>query len=207
MAYEKKWYAAVADGHTWCHYRVHYDGTVVSLKRSITHFCRPGNTKPDAPKQYITRRYKQRTITHRINNQTGYYQARLSYDGYWKDIYVSRLVYESVTGERIPPDMEVDHIDSITSHNSFDNLQLLRRGHNVWKGRGTKLTPEILADVVARHDAGETSYDIAQIHGVSHGSINIWLSGRGQYATKLWADMGRSPFANRRGLKPKPDNK
>jgi hypothetical protein len=72
----------------------------------------------------------------------GYYQVRLygEYDRRDKKgrkigklLYIHRLVWENFVGE-IPEDKQIDHIDSDTTNNSVENLQLLTPRQNKIKG-------------------------------------------------------------------------
>jgi len=150
-------------------------------------------------KQKITRTYQGKILKFLFNPHTGYYSVRLSHDGKWIDRYVSRLVVESVTGKRIPPNIEIDHINDDKSNNAYVNLQPLERGPNVWKGKGTILTKPIMIDVLARYAAGETRQEIAEVHGVSRGTIWAWLAGDGGLSALLLKELGREPIKACRG--------
>lgn len=190
------WYPCVEEGNVWQHHMVSDLGYVKVLERDITHYCRAPKA-PVGTKQKITRHYKEKILKFLYNPHTGYYSVRLSHDGVWIDRYVSRLVVEAVTGKRIPPGIQIDHKNDDKSDNSFDNLQPLENGPNVWKGKGTILTKEIMIDVLARYDAGEVLIDMALIHGARPGTIAGWLQGYGLLASLLLKELGREPIKHR----------
>jgi len=70
-------------------------------------------------------------------SKKGYFQVRLfepkgSGDVFGKLHYVHRLVWETYKGD-IPEGKQIDHIDSNTSNNNVDNLQLLTPRQNMNK--------------------------------------------------------------------------
>ena len=67
-------------------------------------------------------------------SKKGYGQVRLFNKEYpnGRLHYVHRLVWETFNG-KIPDGLEIDHIDTDTSNNSLDNLQLLTRRENIQK--------------------------------------------------------------------------
>ena len=65
-------------------------------------------------------------------NEKGYYRIHLTdNDGNKKYYSLHRVVYESVTGQPIPEDKEVNHIDENKNNNAFSNLNLMTRQENV----------------------------------------------------------------------------
>lgn len=67
------------------------------------------------------------------------YQVVFLYDneGNRKMYYLHRVVYESVTGEQIPPNMQVNHINEDKMDNRFfENLNLMTPKENINYGTG-----------------------------------------------------------------------
>lgn len=64
-------------------------------------------------------------------NKNGY-QVVLLYDneGNRKMYYLHRVVYEAVSGEPIPPNMQVNHIDENKENNAISNLNLMSPKQN-----------------------------------------------------------------------------
>ncbi len=58
----------------------------------------------------------------------GYSAWRVRVEG--KKLAAHRVVWELVTGEPIPPGLEIDHIDGDSTNNRFDNLRLVTHAHN-----------------------------------------------------------------------------
>lgn len=60
-------------------------------------------------------------------NRNGY--LRVGFNG--KRYSIHRLVYEAFSGERIPPEKYVDHIDGNRANNAFENLRLVTQSENM----------------------------------------------------------------------------
>lgn len=45
-------------------------------------------------------------------------------------VLYSKYVYESTTGEKVPPSMTIDHIDQDTTNDDFSNLRIISRSDN-----------------------------------------------------------------------------
>lgn len=75
--------------------------------------------------------YKTNRFLKPITNKDGYQKVNL-YDneGKIKQYFVHRIVYESVTGEPIPENLEVNHRNEIKTENFFENLNLMTRKQN-----------------------------------------------------------------------------
>ena len=65
-------------------------------------------------------------------NNCGYQQVCLvDNEGKRKNYLLHRVVYESVTGEPIPLNMEINHISEVKTENFFENLQLISHKQNL----------------------------------------------------------------------------
>ena len=73
-------------------------------------------------------------------NGKGYYRIHLTdNDGNKKYYSLHRVVYESVTGQPIPEDLQVNHINEDKTDNRFENLNLMTRIENVnWGSRNER---------------------------------------------------------------------
>lgn len=73
-------------------------------------------------------------------NGKDYLQVKLSdNDGKMKNYYLHRIIYEAVTNQPIPKEMEVNHINEIKTDNRFENLNLMTRKENVnWGTRNER---------------------------------------------------------------------
>ena len=75
----------------------------------------------------------------------GYYQVRLfepEADRKGRLQYIHRLVYEAFIGD-IPEGKQIDHIDSNTSNNTVENLQILTPRENIQKFNKKKFGPSL----------------------------------------------------------------
>ena len=65
-------------------------------------------------------------------DKCGYQRVLLSdNEGKRKKYMVHRIVYEAVTGEPIPKNLEINHIDENKDNNARSNLELLSHKENV----------------------------------------------------------------------------
>ena len=70
-------------------------------------------------------------------NKDGYQQVRLTdNEGKCKWYYLHRIVYETFSGEPIPPNMQVNHIDEKKDNNAVSNLNLMSPKQNTNWGTG-----------------------------------------------------------------------
>ena len=75
-------------------------------------------------------------------NKDGYQQVRLTdNEGKCKWYYLHRIVYETFSGEPIPPNMQVNHIDEKKDNNAISNLNLMSpKQNNNWGSRNKRLS-------------------------------------------------------------------
>ena len=59
-------------------------------------------------------------------------------EGKGKSYYLHRVIYETFSGEPIPPSMQVNHIDEDKTSNFFANLNLMTPKQNINYGTGIK---------------------------------------------------------------------
>lgn len=65
----------------------------------------------------------------------GYLRVKLSdNDGKIKNYYLHRIIYEAVTGQPIPEDLQVNHINEDKTDNRFENLNLMTPKQNMNHG-------------------------------------------------------------------------
>lgn len=87
--------------------------------------------------------YKRKKFLKPQKNESGYYRVSLyDNDNNKKSYFVHRVVYEAVTRSQIQPGMDVNHIDSNPSNNSFSNLNLLTHTENINFGTRTELAAQ-----------------------------------------------------------------
>ena len=67
-----------------------------------------------------------------LTNPSGYQSVMLSdNEGKIKRYYLHRVVWESVTGKPIPPNMEINHRNEIKTSNMITNLELVSHKENI----------------------------------------------------------------------------
>lgn len=121
----------------------------------------------------------------------GYQFYYLTKDGKAKGYAAHRLVYRAFIGI-IPPNQEVDHIDSNKFNNHCSNLQIMTHQENVIKANkdrrfrrrkgsemvGAKLTEQIVLEARRRYAQGEGVNALAREYGVSHVAMLNAVHGR-----------------------------
>ena len=81
--------------------------------------------------------YKTKRFLKPKTNQYGYQQVTLSdNEGNRKKYQVHRVVYETFSGEPIPPNMQCNHINEIKTDNRFCNINLMTPKQNTNWGSG-----------------------------------------------------------------------
>lgn len=76
--------------------------------------------------------YKKKRFLKPQTRKDGYQIVSLSdNEGKQKMYYVHRVVWEAVTGEPIPSNMEINHISEVRTENFFENLQLISHKENL----------------------------------------------------------------------------
>jgi len=180
----------IVEEEDWPGYEISSHGRARSLDRTLQHMRRPPRSHPDTPKSLVVRNYRGRILQFLHNPYTGYDSVRLSNNGYWKDRYVHRLVYQAFIGP-IPDKKEIDHINFNKRCNHYKNLQTLTGIENRW--RSAKLNQEKLEIVVALHEEGCSNKDIAKAVGVTKTTIWHWLDGSWPLAAHLYQLIGIEP--------------
>lgn len=104
----------------------------------------------------------------------GYFQILLSdNDGKIKTYRLHRVVYESVTGQPIPEDLQVNHIDENKTNNHISNLNLMTCKENTnW---GTRNERAGKANTKANTNNPITSKQVAQFD-MEGNLINVFPS-------------------------------
>lgn len=75
--------------------------------------------------------YKSKKFLKPVTTRVGYQQVCLTdNEGKKKMYYVHRVVWEAVTGEQIPSNMEINHISETKDENFFENLELVSHKEN-----------------------------------------------------------------------------
>ena len=75
--------------------------------------------------------YKRKKFLKPQKTKNGYYRVSLfDNDGKAKWYQLHRVVYEAVSGEPIPPSMQVNHISEAKDENFFENLNLMSPKQN-----------------------------------------------------------------------------
>lgn len=83
--------------------------------------------------------YSHKKFLKPITNKNGYQLVHLTdNEGNAKFYQLHRVVYESVTGSKIPEGLEVNHISEDKTENFFANLNLLTHKQNINYGTGIK---------------------------------------------------------------------
>lgn len=119
------------------------------------------------------RRLKQQKAT---QSPKGYYQVRLfgpQGDKKGRLFYVHRLVYEAFLGD-IPEGKQIDHIDSDTSNNSVENLQILTPRQNMAKFNKKKFGPSLRNrrdEFVKLYEKLGTYYAVSEATGITYQRI------------------------------------
>lgn len=81
--------------------------------------------------------YKRKKFLKPKTEKSGYQKVSLSdNEGKIKNYYIHRVVYESFSGEPIPYDMQINHIDERKDNNMISNLELMSRKENIRWGTG-----------------------------------------------------------------------
>ena len=76
--------------------------------------------------------YKTKRFLKPTTNKGGYQMVQLSdNEGKIKRYYLHRVVYEAVTGEPIPENLQVNHIDERKDNNARSNLNLMSPKQNI----------------------------------------------------------------------------
>lgn len=74
-------------------------------------------------------------------------------DGKTKQYYLHRVVYEAVTGEPIPSDMEINHRSEVKTENMISNLELVTHKENLnWGTRNSRASKALSKQVGAFKD-------------------------------------------------------
>ena len=83
----------------------------------------------------------------------GYYHINLSdNDNNVKNYYLHRIIYEAVTGQPIPEDLQVNHINEVKTDNRFENLNLMTCKENVNWGTHNERVAKALSKSVEQYD-------------------------------------------------------
>lgn len=124
--------------------------------------------------------YKSNKFLKPSTNNKGYKQVNL-YDneGKMKCYFVHRIVYESVTGEPIPENLECNHIDEDKTNCSFANLNLMSRKENMNWGTRTERAAK------------------ARINGVRSKAVGAYRNGELVFTFPSTREAGRNGFDQR----------
>lgn len=83
--------------------------------------------------------YKSNKWLKHITDTNGYQKVQLfDNEGNGKWYKVHRVVYEAVTGEPIPSDMEINHRSEVKTENMISNLELVSHKENINYGSRTE---------------------------------------------------------------------
>lgn len=126
-------------------------------------------------------------------------------DGYWnivlrdndgkiKNFYLHRVVYESVTGQSIPEDLQVNHINEDKSDNRFENLNLMTRKENMNYGTRNERARKARSKPVAQYDmegnliqVWPSASEVERVLGYFQGGISMCCNGKGKtYKGFIW---------------------
>lgn len=81
--------------------------------------------------------YSHKKFLKPITKKNGYQQVALTdNEGKCKWYFLHRVVYETFSGEPIPPNMQVNHIDEKKDNNARSNLNLMSAKQNINWGSG-----------------------------------------------------------------------
>lgn len=122
--------------------------------------------------------YKSNKWLKPTNLPNGYQRVWLfNNDGKAKMYFVHRVVWEAVTGEPIPPDKEINHIDERKDNNSISNLNLMTRKENINWGSGIERCHKALRKQVGAFNNGELIMSFPSIaecgrQGFSSGNVS-----------------------------------
>lgn len=101
--------------------------------------------------------YSQKKWLKPQTNKNGYQQVGLTdNEGKRKLYYLHRVVYEAVTGDTIPPNMEINHRNEIKTDNRFfENLELVSHKKNLNFGTCIKRAAKARSKQVGAYKDGE----------------------------------------------------
>lgn len=131
--------------------------------------------------------YKRKKFLKPQKNESGYYRVMLfDNDGKSKWYQLHRVVYEAISGEPIPPSMQVNHISEAKDENFFENLNLMSPKQNTNWGTGIERCHKARSKRVGAFKNNELvmtfpSTQEAQRQGFNQG--NVWACCRGERKT------------------------
>lgn len=117
-------------------------------------------------------------------NHNGYQRVSLSdNEGKQKSYFVHRIVYEAVSGEPIPENLQVNHISEDKTDCSFANLNILTPKENINYGTGIERRTKTQSKQVGAFKNGELimvfpSTMEAGRNGFSHSHISYCCNGK-----------------------------
>ena len=118
-------------------------------------------------------------------NNSGYQQVMLSDNEGKRKLYlVHRVVYEAVTGEPIPSDMQINHRNEIKTDNRFfENLELVSRKYNCNYGTRNTRVGKALSKQVGAFKNGELIFTFqstkeAERNGFHHSAVGKCCNGK-----------------------------
>lgn len=100
--------------------------------------------------------YKTKKFLKPYTMKNGYQLVHLSDNkGKIKTYYVHRVVYETFSGEPIPPNMQCNHIDEMKDNNARSNLNLMSPKQNTNWGSGIARRTKKISKQVGAFKDGE----------------------------------------------------
>lgn len=120
-----------------------------------------------------------------VTMPNGYQKVNL-YDneGKRKMYYIHRVVYEAVTGEPIPENLEINHRSEDKTENFFDNLELVSHKYNMNFGTGIErqtkarskqvgayINGELIMTFPSTKEAGRNGFDQSSVAACCRGEI------------------------------------
>ena len=139
---------------------------------------------------------------------SGYYYIVLSdNDNNVKNYLYHRIVYEAVTGQPIPEELDVNHINEDKSDNRFENLNLMTRQENINHGtrneraRKSKINHPMRSKQVAQYDKDGnliqvwiSTMEVQRQLGYSQGNISKCCQGKLKtYKGFIWKYTTENP--------------
>lgn len=128
--------------------------------------------------------YKYKKFLKPKTEKKGYQRVRLTdNEGKSKCYLVHRVVFEAVSGEPIPENLEVNHINEDKTDNRFCNLNLLTHNENINFGTGIARRAKQISKQVGAYKDGNLIMTFqstieAHIQGFECGSVSKCCNGK-----------------------------
>ena len=134
--------------------------------------------------------YKTKRFLKPTTEKNGYQKVCLvDNEGKKKSYLLHRVVWESVTGAKIPEGYEINHRNEIKTDNRFfENLELVSHKENINYGTGNLRSAKSQSKRVGAFKDGELIFTFqstqeAEMNGFSHSAVSMCCRGVKKYKT------------------------